>query len=256
MNKAIVDIESFIYRSCTATNVLIEKANGIYIQGYKLSNAIDYIEETINDICGVTGCDDVLLAFGSTRNYRKILSPEYKANRKDSVKHPMLGKVISTVAEKFNSTYIDWLEADDVCRIVYTSNPFDYIVVSIDKDLKSFPCKLYNPNEPDKCVQEITTKEAARNFARQVLGGDKADGYSGLKGYGEVKIEKLLDSMPDYNIDTIKDTFINSGGELIDFINNYNMARILSRDEYYEGKGLKLYNTYFDFDKGVQVERL
>ena len=62
--------------------------------------------------------------------------------------------------------------------------------------------------------------------------------------------------MPDYNIDTIKDTFINNGGELLDFISNYNMAKILSRDEYYEGKGLKLYNTYFDFDKGAQVERL
>ena len=142
MNKAIIDIESFIYRSCAATNVLVEKAEGLYIQGYKLSNAIDYIEETINDVCGVTGCDDVLLAFGSTRNYRKIINPEYKSNRKDSTKHPMLGKVVATVAEKFNSTYIDWLEADDVCRIIYTSNPFDYTIVSIDKDLKSFPKQL------------------------------------------------------------------------------------------------------------------
>jgi hypothetical protein len=34
------------------------------------------------------------------------------------------------------------------------------------------------------------------------------------------------------------------------------MARIISKKDYFEGSGIKLYKGYFDFEKGERVERL
>ena len=255
----IVDVESLIYKAATASEQLLPDINheGIYCQAYCMDNVKEFFNTLFNDIAGVTGDDDFIFVFGSEHNYRKVLNPDYKAHRVEQRKHPMLGIVKKYIIEKYNTTFTDWLEADDVCRILYENNPFKNTIISIDKDLRTFPVKLLNPDRMDDGIVKITPEQADYNFATQLIMGDKTDGYGGVSGYGEAKTRRLLDSCKDkLTVDKVKELFLGAGGNTLDFIHTYNMAHIIGRNDYYEGIGIKLYNTYFDFNKGEQVEKL
>lgn len=252
----IIDVESLIYKASTASEQIVEIASGIYSVQYSMKKVQDFFESLFNDVAGVTDDDDFIMVFGD-KNFRKVLNEDYKSNRADQRKHIMLPIVRDYIRNNFSTYSVEWLEADDVCRILYESNPFKNVIVSIDKDLRTFPVKVLNPDKLDEGVVKIDKDEANYNFATQLIMGDKTDGYNGVPGYGEAKTKKLLDSCnEELTIKKIRDLFVEAGGSNIEFIRTYNMARIISRNDYYEGVGIKLYNTCFDFNKGVQVEKL
>ena len=253
---AIIDVESFIYKACTNCEEIVETSNGIYQLQWNINKSDDYFNTLLTDVMGVTDQNTYVFVFGDWKNYRKIINPDYKANRKEQPKHPMLNVIKERLQDKYCVAFMEWVEADDVCRIMYEQDPFNNVIISIDKDLKTFPCYLYNPMTPDKGVQKITRKQGDENFFKQIVMGDKTDGYSGLSGYGEVKAGRLVGNLDKLNIDELRESFIDAGGDIGSFIKNYNMAHILSKKDYIDGKGLKLYNTYFDFEKEKQVERL
>ena len=167
MTKAVIDIESYIYRACIASQEVIEYKDGIYIESYSIEKARTFLTEFVDSILKRTKSDSYIVAMGSTKNFRKEINPHYKSNRKDVPRHPMLGVVAKLVFDIFQTAYIPYLEADDVCRIIYEEDPFNNIIVSLDKDLKSFPCTLYNP-EKDIEPQRITKNVAQANFFKQL----------------------------------------------------------------------------------------
>ena len=255
--RALVDVESLIYKAAVATEDLIQSKSDkdLYTTFYRVSKGKEYLDNVLNDIMGVTGSDKYLLVLGSSRNFRKVINPTYKANRSLIKPHPM----VSILKKEFMAThpyyYIDWLEADDTVRILYEEDPFNNIVVSIDKDLKTFPCSIYNPDKPDDGVVKVSAKDAVASFMKQLLMGDTTDGYKGLPGVGPSTATKILSDMSEPDIEHIK-TIYEEKSSFIDFCNVYNMARIISKKDYFEGSGIKLYKGYFDFEKGERVERL
>jgi len=86
---------------------------------------------------------------------------------------------------------VDGLEADDLLGITATSSKEDCIIVSEDKDLKTIPCKIYNPAKDNK-IHTITEFEADYNHMLQTLCGDAVDGYSGCPSIGPKTAEKIL----------------------------------------------------------------
>jgi DNA polymerase-1 len=68
------------------------------------------------------------------------------------------------------------------------------IIVSVDKDMKSVPCNLWNPDHPEFGVKNILAKEADTFHLYQTLVGDASDGYPGCPTYGPTKSKRLLDS--------------------------------------------------------------
>lgn len=238
MGKVIIDGDSYVYKAACTCNELIELEDGMYYEAYSLYKARDYIRDIVNTICSRVGVNDyiiVLAPLGST-NFRKIINPSYKSNRKKQAKPIMLDKVRGMVFEEFNTITIPHLEADDVVRILY-ENGDGKAIASIDKDLKTFPCKLYDSYHD--VFSYVLPQQADANFKRQLLMGDSTDGYKGIPKIGKATADKLL--IDGITIDDIKQKYLEAGLTINDFKTTYNCAKILGKDDYNNGI-IKLYD--------------
>lgn len=249
MRRIIVDCESFIYRACVATQELREIEQGVYVQSYVVEKGIQYLKEQLDNMMIKTKAEDYIFVLGSSLNYRKIINPKYKSNR-TSQPHPMFKILTQKVSEVFKTTYLPYLEADDTCRIIYEEDKFNNIIVSIDKDLRTFFCRLYNPDKPDDGIVNISVKNAQYNFFKQLIMGDSCDGYSGIKGFGEAKTKKWL-LEKERTIDDVRDLYVDNEYTIKDFNTVYNMAKILGISEYNNGI-LKLMDSKFSTETGKE----
>jgi DNA polymerase-1 len=145
------------------------------------------------------------------RNFRKDIDSEYKANRKRNKWVSELRKYLIDYME--GSYASDEYEADDL--IYFNSQLYevnDYIICSIDKDLKQieglhfdyYQLKIKDENGDylmDEFGKEVkkrkgfinVSKENAENLLwEMMLIGDTSDNIKGVKGIGKVKAGKLL----------------------------------------------------------------
>ena len=249
--KLIIDCESLIYRSCVATQELREIEDGVMCQVYVVDKGIQYLKDQLDKYMVDTGAEDYIFVLGSSENYRKIINPKYKSNR-TSTPHPMLKTMINKTSEVFKTTYLPYLEADDTCRIIYEEDKFNNIIVSIDKDLRTFFCRLYNPDKSQEGIVNISNKNAQFNFFKQLIMGDSCDGYEGIKGFGEVKAKRWL-LEKDRTLDDICNLYVDNGYSIKDFNTVYDMARILGVNEYNNGL-IKLKASKFDTSKGKEFK--
>ncbi len=130
-------------------------------------------------------------------NWRKEVNPTYKANRKDTVKPTLIPPLRDYVKANYPVCQMENLEADDCIASDATQmnrqQQYCPVIVSIDKDFLTVPdCYMYNWNKPELGVVFTTAKTAFYNLMIQVIMGDRADGYEGIKGIGIKKAEKYL----------------------------------------------------------------
>ena len=107
----------------------------------------------------------------------------------------------------------------------------DNVIVSVDKDLRTFSGKIYDSYHD--VVKFITKEQADANFKRQLLIGDKTDGYNGIPKVGNATADKLI--LNGITIDDIIEMYIDKGLSIDDFKCTYNCAKILGKDNYKEG---------------------
>lgn len=229
----VVDIESYIFRACTACKTLVQDKHDrfIYTESYDLRKGMDYLNNFIEDLRAKFLTNDVVLVVGDKNNWRKQYYPDYKANRKDKEKPPMYDIILNELYNNYNIQSLQNLEADDTCRIIYEDNKTfatRKLLVSIDKDFHSFPCELYDPLHDKQ--YNINQAEADYNLMKQIIMGDKADNIQGLEGYGEVKATKFMDDEPR-TLEDIKQLF-KEKGQLKDFAINLNLVSMVSIDRY------------------------
>jgi 5'-3' exonuclease len=150
----------------------------------------DGIKSEIVDLMDATDADAVVLALTDEVNWRKAVLPSYKGNR--TVRPLMLAELREWAAATFKTFKRPTLEGDDILGILATSNiiPGRVIVSSIDKDLRTVPCTLYNPMKQE--LVTISEEEADWWHLMQTMMGDVVDNYKGIPGIGEVKATKLL----------------------------------------------------------------
>lgn len=246
MSRAIIDADTYLYKAALTCNELIEIQDGIYYEAYNLNKAKAFLTETFNNLASKCSCDEYILVTGGIGdNFRKIINPEYKSNRKKQAKPIMLDKVREMVFTYMPVAYFPYLEADDTCRILMESNKDD-VIVSPDKDLRTFVGKVYDSYHDE--VRYITPVQAEANFKRQLLIGDKTDGYNGIPKIGPATADKLL--LKGITIDDIAQMYIDAGLGIETFETVYNCAKILGKEDYnngvitlYGGKKLDL-NAY------------
>lgn len=232
MNRLlIVDIESYIYKSLTACKFLHEISKDIYTEAYNINKAIEYLEDNLNRLMDTLQASSCELVIGDTHNFRKDINPNYKANRPS--KPPIYDVVLNRVKQKFNPISLKNLEGDDVCRILYEDDSYypntEKIIVSIDKDFFSVPCKFYRDLPNGKLI-DIDEDTAQYNQNKQIIMGDTSDNYKGIPGYGEVKATKFLEFSREEK-EIIK-LFETNGLTKDDYIMNYNMCHIVGIDDY------------------------
>lgn len=199
MKYILVDIDSLLYKACIRGLETKEVQKGFYVEGFNLELAM----QAMTDIISPLDTDNTqVFLFGKNLsencyNFRYIINPEYKANRKKN--RPPVG--FDLLVEKFYKTHnviqcATYEETDDAIARKYISGiskGFEVSVVSIDKDFKGI-CDVFNP--------EIGGYQPTDSlyWYKQALMGDAADGIKGVSGVGQKTINKLFE-----NVETVEE---------------------------------------------------
>ena len=196
--KVIFDADSLIYASCfkgkdnrldkddlfeTDVDVAFNK----FTDGFQ--RCLSFLEDKV-------AVDEVVFCNGSINNFRKNITPTYKANR-TAKKPEILGALHNLVKFSYDSVWGDGVETDDVVATLWAEevkkNGVDNVIImSLDKDYKQFPCWFYDYNYKNRELIKITEEEALNNFYSQMIIGDTADNIKVCKGYGKAYALKLF----------------------------------------------------------------
>lgn len=196
--RLLFDADIIAFKAAAATEQPINWGDGIWtLHGYE-QDVIDHSMSYMQGVADKLDTQDVLLFLTGANNWRKDILPSYKSNRKDTRKPLMLPFIRQFMVDSLGAIIVDTFEADDLLGIEATSTD-DCIIVSEDKDLKTIPAMVYNPQKDDEPVL-IPEFTAAWNHMFQTLTGDSTDGYSGCPKVGPVAAKKILQ-----DIDQIED---------------------------------------------------
>lgn len=160
-----------------------------------LKKCWENFKKILTETCEAVYAEDYLAAVKGVDNFRNFMYPEYKLNRHaESKATNEFVPVIRQLAVKEELAIpADGREADDLLKIwAYECIKLgkEYIVCSIDKDLKCIPGKHFNLKRRE--FEEISEIEAIRFQYEQLLKGDPTDNIPGIPKVGEVKARKAL----------------------------------------------------------------
>lgn len=157
-----------------------------------LSVACYRADDTMRRILITTKADEYNNFLSGDNNFRKVIDPQYKANRASKPRPRHLDDVKEFLTTEWNATLEDTLEADDLLGINQTS---DSILASIDKDLNQIPGYHYNFVKEE--FYYVSPMEGLRFFYKQTLIGDTSDNIVGVRGIGPVKAARIIDTITD-----------------------------------------------------------
>ena len=169
--------------------------------------AVARTKELVEQILHEVGADSYKLYLSGANNFRKIIYPDYKANRtQPRPKH--LNACKQYLVDHWGATWTDGYEADDALGINQEKTlEGNTIICSIDKDLRQIPGEHYNFVK--KARDYISPETAIRTFYIQLLIGDTADNIKGVPGIGKAKAPKILDGCnnEDEMFEAVRDTY-------------------------------------------------
>lgn len=258
---ALIDFDSILYKAVYRVVSRNEIRNAFLRFGSKDEVKQWFLEEVYNE--GINRAENQLLQilnfleeklpnqitsnelFITTceKSFRKNLSKTYKANRKKNDYVWLLREHYRNNGANFSST----LEADDLISIRARQLGVDnYVVVSIDKDLKQIGghyWSYYTQKSFDffgdpvlneygdqttefkqKEVEFIEPIEAEKIFWTSMLVGDASDNIKGVKGIGSKGAEKLLNNSKNLFI-TVARTYLTKSNKK-EFITNYKLLKL------------------------------
>jgi hypothetical protein len=146
-------------------------------------------DQMMQDILADTGSTSYSVYLTGSGNFRREISPSYKANRPDSrPKH--WEAVREFLITQHKAVVCNGFEADDQLGIDQDKTHGATVICSIDKDLLQIPGKHYNFVK--KVFQDVTYDEGIKALYIQSLVGDRSDNIFGVQGIGPVKAERAL----------------------------------------------------------------
>lgn len=237
MTVALIDGDILAYQAASVSEVATDWGDGLWTLHAFESMAIAAFTTQLRSILEKVGTDTCVIVFSDANNWRKDVLPTYKSNR-IGVRKPMLLKFIRQWAnDRYVCQTIDTLEGDDVLGIVATQEPKgDYVICTIDKDLKTIPGKHYNFGKEE--FFEIDQATADYWHMIQTLTGDTTDGYSGCPGVGIKTAEKILLGAADgVHWDAVVKAYEKAGFGEEEALVQARVARILRATDYNEKKG-------------------
>lgn len=160
-----------------------------------LMESWEHLKKDLQKLLDAVYCDEYLMAVKGPDNFRDMMYPEYKLNRHaDPTKRNPFVPVLRKLAVKEGfAIEAEGREADDMMRIWANQAAAagrEYIICSIDKDLKCIPGKHYLMHKEELII--VTPEDAMRHYYEQLLKGDPTDNIPGVPRVGEVKASKIL----------------------------------------------------------------
>jgi len=195
----LIDADSLVFASCYKTKKEGEVLEDIYHRN--IEDAIDKFDEQymkiVNDLDDIYNVTKVVTFNGSKGNFRKKITPTYKANRKGQELPPLLFEMHQYVKDSYDSIYGYGIETDDLVATYWQDltdekGRENVMIVSIDKDYRQFPALIYNYHYNHREVLDITPEQSLYNFYEQCITGDSADNVNYFKGKGKKFSEKYF----------------------------------------------------------------
>ena len=141
----------------------------------------------------------------SSKVFRNAIAQEkkYKGNRGQGVdeyfytnKWDDMAYVYEYINSRYQTLFMDDLEADDILSMVQNEHTFIY---SEDKDLRQVPG--WHWDQDQNRIIPITEEDAMRNLISQLVKGDSGDNIPGLKGFGPKAVELFDQEVLVKNLD-------------------------------------------------------
>lgn len=190
---ALIDGDVIAFRcaaSCEPTKIKPERE--------PLDVGIQRADELLYRILNDLGCSEYRLYLTGSENFRKILYPEYKANREKVRRPEWLDPIRHFLVEEWKGRIVTYGEADDGIGI---NSREDTIICSNDKDFFQIPGTIYDFTKP--VVHNISEDDSALYFWSQMLMGDAADNLPGVPGLGKVKSKRTLEGCSPKEMESI-----------------------------------------------------
>ena len=184
----LIDGDIVAYQAASASEHPIQWDDDTWTLHSFESETCQKADEIIDSLMEQSECKKKMVFLSGKKVFRKEIDTEYKANRTDKRKPVCLPAVRAHLKKKHRAKFMEHLEADDLLGIYATIDPDKYIIWSPDKDLR----QIAGQHLIDGKVVKIEKDVAMKNFYKQILTGDVADNYKGVRGIGEVTAEKLL----------------------------------------------------------------
>lgn len=192
-----------------------------------------------------------------TKEWRRQFDPTYKQSRQGTRKPELLQYVKLYLANEWPSYIRPRLEADDIMGILQTHPKLvqgETVIVSADKDMRTIPGLLYNPNRT-RGVERISTLNANRMLCWQTIVGDQVDNYPGAPRVGPLSpYARALETIKDPHElwYTVVEAFDSVGLTEDDALHQARLAHILRASSYnFKTKKVRLWNPthlLIDFD--------
>lgn len=189
---ALIDADSLLYKIGFGLEDAIDwDCDGNYSYYTDIEKQKTTLQQMIDSILFVTGCDDYELHLTSGKNFRDKVVDDYKHNRVDSRKPTGFHELKQYAVDELGAIINEGIEADDM--VVYKRTNLDnYILCAIDKDvLYQTVGTHYNYGREEFIT--VNEWEALRFKYYQCIAGDPVDGYKGVPGYGPKKADKALE---------------------------------------------------------------
>lgn len=260
MTNLIVDCDTVLYRSASSCEHKIDWG-GLYTICSNPKECQQRFVVILNEIIGnlkkhkKLGKYKITMCVSDKKNFRKILLPTYKANRNpkdeqlkpietDSISYVSYSnplaklrkpsgytRLLQWVCDNYHVVCYPYLEADDTCSLL--SSPTS-ILVSIDKDFCTIP-ETWFYDYHKNTLSYNDDKSADYFWLTQCLKGDATDGYYAIRGTGDVRARKLLDTN-GATWDTVLAAYESKGYTREEALVQSQVARILRKGEYRDGK--------------------
>lgn len=175
--RALIDGDIVVYRAAFSA-----KDDETWI-------ALSRADKIIQDILEDTNADTYSVFLTGSGNFRRELTPTYKANRPDE-RPAHWESVREFLVTHHKAMMCNGFEADDQMGVEQDKVGMSTVICSIDKDLKQIPGRHYNFVKKEAVV--VSPDEGKKFLYLQSLIGDKSDNIIGVQGIGPVKAEKAL----------------------------------------------------------------
>lgn len=229
----LIDGDIVLYWACAGSEEETDWGDDWWSLTADTRQAKQMVDSQVASWKALLGADKVVFVVSDPEdNWRYKILPSYKGNRLGKRKPLGYPEVREYAFNLYNGVRFPKLEADDVLGLLSTGTGVKgrKIIVSEDKDLKTIPGLLYNPNRAEEGVREISVAEADRWHLYQTLTGDATDNYKGCPGIGPVSADKLLDVEPSWA--TVKQAYEKAGLSEDEALRQAAVARILRHGEY------------------------
>ncbi len=152
------------------------------------------INDLVQRILDTTQASKYYIYLSGKENFRKLIDPEYKANRLDKPRPKWLPDARDWLKFHWGAKEVENnFEADDAMGVEQCQNPEKSVICSLDKDMLMIPGEHYNWHKD--LFTAVSELEGLRHFYKQLLIGDSSDNIKGIHGVGPVKAAKLIDNL-------------------------------------------------------------